>query len=180
MLDYLAHDIQTSHRAGRMLEALVASKHKRAKVVLTTDLRSAESARYHQTFQIRRWENKAGQTMLTVEVAGSGSWAQGIKPISVMHLNLATATAHESKDSRAQDKLLRYAAESAVAFAWLGEDGLPTPANGTVTVIEESTCGACGAKLRNPISIERGIGPECYGKATDTHTITGRRSAVVA
>lgn len=178
MLDVIAHEIQTDHRAGRMLAALVGSSHKGAKVVLTTDLRDADGgSRYHQTFAIRRWVNRAEQTMLTVEVAKSGSWAEGIKPISVMHLNLATATAHESKDSRAQDKLLRYAAEAAVGFAWIGEAGLPTPSNGSVEVVEESTCGHCGKALTDPVSIERGVGPTCLGKSTGTQTILARPKA---
>lgn len=31
---------------------------------------------------------------------------------------------------------------------------------------EESYCGKCGRQLTDPVSIERGIGPECYGKDT--------------
>lgn len=31
---------------------------------------------------------------------------------------------------------------------------------------EESYCGKCGRQLTDPVSIERGIGPECYGADT--------------
>lgn len=31
---------------------------------------------------------------------------------------------------------------------------------------ESSECGRCGRELTDPVSIERGIGPECYGKLT--------------
>jgi hypothetical protein len=31
---------------------------------------------------------------------------------------------------------------------------------------ESSECGRCGKKLTDPVSIERGIGPECWGKVT--------------
>lgn len=33
---------------------------------------------------------------------------------------------------------------------------------------EESRCGKCGRALTDPVSIERGIGPECYGKETQS------------
>ena len=33
-------------------------------------------------------------------------------------------------------------------------------------VVEESRCGKCGRELTDPISIERGVGPECYGSHT--------------
>lgn len=32
----------------------------------------------------------------------------------------------------------------------------------------ESKCGLCGRKLEDPISVKRGIGPECAGKPTGT------------
>lgn len=174
MLDILSHELQTGHRAGRMMEALIASDHKGAKVVLTTRLTDPAGKEYHQTFAIRKWMAKGGQAMLTVEVSRSGDWAAGIKPISVMHANLATLVMHASKDSRATDPLLRYAAEAAVAFAWLGEAGLPTPKNGSVEVKEEDTCGRCGRSLTDPTSIDRGIGPECFGRTTGTTTILSK------
>lgn len=31
---------------------------------------------------------------------------------------------------------------------------------------EEDRCGVCGRTLTDPVSIERGIGPECYGRET--------------
>lgn len=33
-------------------------------------------------------------------------------------------------------------------------------------IFEEDRCGACGRQLTDPVSIERGIGPECYGRIT--------------
>jgi hypothetical protein len=30
-------------------------------------------------------------------------------------------------------------------------------------------CGRCGRQLTDPVSIERGIGPECYGRETGSH-----------
>lgn len=174
MIDVAAHEIQTDHRAGRMLAATLASTHKAAKTVLTVDLESAEGARYHQTFSIRHWTNQIGHEMLTVEVEGSGSWAEGTRRIKMLHVDTKTAQTLAARDPRNADKLLRYAAECALAYAWLGEAGLPTPANGSITVLETSHCGHCGIKLKDPVSIERGVGPTCYGKATGTKTIRSR------
>lgn len=174
LIDVVAHEIQTDHRAGRMLAATVASDKKNAKTVLTTDVHSASGARYHQTFELRGWTAQTGDRMLTVEVKGSGSWEQGIKPIKVFNLNTRTLSAVVANDSRNADKLLRYAAMCAVTYAWLGVDALPNPTNGYLTVVEAVICGSCGRKLFDPVSIARGVGPECYGKLTGTHTILSR------
>lgn len=175
VIDVLAHEIQTEHRAGRMLEALVATENKRAKLTLTTEVRDANGAkRMHQTFEIRGWQGRAGK-MLTVSVAGTGSYHEGIQPIKVMHLDLATCKILDARDPRNADRLLRYAAEAAVAFAWLGEAGLPTPTNGSVVVTEASNCIYCGRELTDPVSQKRGSGEDCYGKATGTKTIRSRK-----
>lgn len=175
MIDVAAHEIQTHHRAGRMLAATLASKNRSAKTVLTVDLESAEGARYHQTFSIRHWTAKpTGDEMLTVEVEGTGSWAEGTHRIKMMHVNVTRVRITEARDPRNADKLLRYAAECALAYAWLGDAGLPTPANGSITVLEQSTCGHCGKELTDPVSIERGVGPTCLSKATGTRTIRSR------
>lgn len=176
MID-LANGIRTDHRAGRMLEAMLGSEHKGAKVVLTTDVMGLDgSSRFHQTFMLRRWVGREGSLMVSVSVAGSGDWACGIKPITMMHLDLTKLVVVEARDARNTDPMLRYAAEAAVGFAFLGEAGLPQPKNGSVTVLEESVCGDCGIRLRDPVSIERGRGPICAGKATGTRTILGRAS----
>lgn len=166
--------INTEHRAGRMLDGLIGSTNKRGKVVLTVDLQGAK--RYHETFQIRRWENRDGHVLLSVEVKGSGDYAAGIYAIKVIGINVATGEVYTPRDPRNEDGLLRYAAACAVRFAFEGT--VPTPSNGSVTVVEESVCGHCGAELTDPVSIERGIGPTCYGKTTGTRTILGRQQAL--
>lgn len=54
-------------------------------------------------------------------------------------------------------------------------------------VLEEERCGHCGRKLTDPVSITRGIGPECYRKDTGSHhqvkdltTQAGRQAALDA
>lgn len=41
--------------------------------------------------------------------------------------------------------------------------------NTNVEITTASVCGCCNRKLTDPVSIERGIGPECYGKLTGSH-----------
>jgi hypothetical protein len=37
---------------------------------------------------------------------------------------------------------------------------------GSLSCAEEARCGKCGRALTDPVSIARGIGPECYGAST--------------
>lgn len=159
----------TTHRAGRMLEGLLASENKNAKLVLTVDLVGAK--RYHQTFQIKRWTGKDGTVMLSVEV--KGQWPRQ-RVLYVNTTDQRTTIARESTD----DQLLVYAARAALGYAYTGTT--PTAGNGIVEITEESVCGMCGMELTDPVSIERGIGPQCFGKQTGTKTITGRKRAVPA
>lgn len=154
-----------------MLEGLLTSKHRAAKLVLTVELSGAKT--YHQTFALKHWQAREGDEMITVEVKGSGDWESGVRPIKIYHVNVTRGSARDARDDRNQDAMLRYAARAALRFAWTGL--VPTPANGSVSVIDEDVCSCCGAELTDPISIERGMGPECYGKATGAKTITGRK-----
>lgn len=169
--------INSDHRAGRMLEALIASENSRAKMLLTTDVKGADGAtRLHQTFAIKRWVGRDGNVMLTLEVEGSGDWNAGTRAIKMFHVDAGGGRIVEAKpDSRKDDRLLRYAAECALSFAWNGV--LPTPSNGSVEVVESDNCGMCGRTLTDPESIARGIGPECFGRATGTRTIRSRATA---
>jgi len=57
--------------------------------------------------------------------------------------------------------------------------GLETPTS--LEIFEEDRCGRCGRQLTDPVSIERGIGPECYGKCTGSqHQVKGEAAAPAA
>lgn len=56
-----------------------------------------------------------------------------------------------------------YCAKALLAFL-AGEPTAPG-----LEIMEESRCGRCGRQLTDPVSIERGIGPECYGAHTGSH-----------
>lgn len=44
-------------------------------------------------------------------------------------------------------------------------------------VMEENRCGVCGRELTDPVSIQRGIGPECFGRSTGSkHQAKGEKS----
>lgn len=60
------------------------------------------------------------------------------------------------------DKGLLWAAKAVLAFALQGD------AHPQADFAEASCCGACNRKLTDPESIARGIGPECYGRLTDS------------
>jgi len=44
------------------------------------------------------------------------------------------------------------------AFGWVCQGSIPTD----LEIKHSGKCGRCGKTLTNPISIDRGIGPECY------------------
>ncbi len=48
------------------------------------------------------------------------------------------------------------------AARWLSGDSPSTQAH----YLEESRCGKCARELTDPVSIERGLGPHCYGEDT--------------
>lgn len=59
------------------------------------------------------------------------------------------------------DRLRAWTAEKVIAFA-LG--GYPLDAQADVFIA--TSCSYCGKRLTDPVSVERGIGPECAGRAT--------------
>lgn len=51
---------------------------------------------------------------------------------------------------------------AAAVFQWLNGDAEEKNA----TYQESNECGRCGRQLTDPVSIDRGIGPDCYGQMT--------------
>lgn len=67
---------------------------------------------------------------------------------------------------------------AAEAARWLDASEQASP---QATYLEESRCGRCARRLTDPVSIERGIGPECYGKETGSqHEVKHPKAAQVA
>jgi hypothetical protein len=165
--------INVDTRVGRMLDALAVSDNRRGMVLVTVTVKAADGGRrYHEAFAIKQWAGRDGTRNLSVSIHNSGDWASGIKPITVMHLNLLTREMFPGRDERGAAPLIRYAANAALRFAWTGT--LPTPANGSVEAVEAAKCGRCGATLVDPESIARGLGPECASKPTGSRTIRSR------
>jgi hypothetical protein len=64
-----------------------------------------------------------------------------------------------------QDRAARYAATLCVIGLNDGESTFEERGE-TYSMLAADTCGRCNRELTDPVSIERGIGPECYGKST--------------
>jgi hypothetical protein len=169
--------INIETRVGRMLDALAISDNRRGLVLVTVAVEAADGGRrYHEAFAIRQWASRDGARNLSVSIHGSGDWASGVKPITVMHLNLMSREVFPARDERGQAPLIRYAASVALRYAWTGT--VPNPENGKVTASEAAKCGRCGATLVDPESIARGLGPECAGRATGSRTIRSRQMQI--
>jgi hypothetical protein len=66
----------------------------------------------------------------------------------------------EWRSGREADRARVWAAEAVIAYALNGAHYAQTE------FFLATQCSHCGHKLEDPISIQRGIGPECYGRAT--------------
>lgn len=62
---------------------------------------------------------------------------------------------------READRLRAWTAEKVLAYALGGY-----PLDQQAEVFISTSCSYCGKRLTDPVSVERGVGPECYGKAT--------------
>lgn len=70
------------------------------------------------------------------------------------------------EDTNADPKRIQSAI---IAALWLNEGEERRTRVGAYRLQEESYCGVCGRVLTDPESIDRGIGPECFGRQTDSH-----------
>lgn len=160
-----------NHRPGRMLAALIASENRKGRMELTVTVTPASGGQaLHRAFSIKRWAPaNGGYARLFIAIPDSADWGAGIKPATPLQVNLENGEIRVETNDPRVTPLLVYAARAALRYAQTG--AAPTPANGTVTVQESLLCGHCGIKLKDPVSIERGIGPVCFGKVTGSRAI---------
>ncbi len=158
-------------RPGRMFAALLSSDNKKGKMELTVTITSADKdVPLYRAFSIKKWTPRDSETsFLFVAVPDTADWDAGVKPLTPLKINLATGEVKVDTYDKRNNPLITYAAKAALQYAETGE--APKPANGTVEVVESTLCGHCGLTLRDPISIERGVGPTCFGKETGSKTI---------
>ncbi len=143
-------NLDTNTRAGRMLAA----------GRLTLTFRSPTGTHLTVTAKCRapkdgqsRWAScpEAEAKIIIFEVpSGGATWNDRIGKMTARGF-----TAEPGADPTrlwCVRQLLRYAA------------GQPMPDG--LEVREEDLCGCCGRALTDPVSIDRGIGPDCYGRKT--------------
>lgn len=70
----------------------------------------------------------------------------------------------EWRAGREADGARVYAAEKVIAYALAGQEL-------SSEVFLATECSYCGHQLKDPVSIERGVGPECYGKHTGSKAV---------
>lgn len=162
----------TQARPGRMLAGLLASENPKGRMDLTVTLTPHNGGQaLHRAFTIKKWTSKdGGLQRLYVQLPDTADWGAGVKPLSPIVVDLKTGEVRvDEKDDR-NTPLLTFAAKAALHYARTGD--VEQKGNGTIQVVEASRCGMCGLKLTDPVSIDRGIGPECFGKATKSKAIT--------
>lgn len=162
-------DINTDTRAGRMLKGMIEHGNRNAAMRVTVDITGQRAL--HQTFRLKSWENRDSQRMVTLDLA-DGSWDAGTYATKVLHWNTATGQVFPARGEFQDDKLMLWAAARALSYCQTGT--FPAPGNGTLNVVEESRCGACGRDLDHPVSVELGIGPECAKRCGLEHHYRGQ------
>lgn len=162
----------TEARPGRMLAGLLASENPKGKMELTVTLAPNNGGQaLHRAFTIKKWASKDGNIQrLYVQLPDTADWDAGVKPLSPIVVDLATGEVRVTEKDPRNTPLLTFAAKAALHYARTGD--VLKPGNGTISVVEATRCGMCGIKLKDPVSIERGIGPECFGKATKSKAIS--------
>lgn len=156
---------------------------------MTTDLTRTGQARItirnaaglHLTYRVRKcqpWTGRDGR-----ERPGIGHWVDvrsGDDWISCGKLD-DRGTRRDTANTAA-DALGLYGAVLIGMYLYgaqrLGVAGDTITAKGrTYSVHLEDRCSACGRELTDPVSIERGMGNDCYGKATGSKAAKVHRVA---
>lgn len=143
--------IDTTKRAGRMLQAgrvTVTFKSPTGQhITITAKCRAPKqdgNGWGHASL------DAAKVIFFSVPQAGEGGWDDKVGKL----------TARGFTPERNADPARTWCANQLIAFC----EGRALPIG--LEAFEESRCGCCGRALTDPVSIERGIGPECYGKLT--------------
>lgn len=157
MADQMIITLNEDTRAGRMLAAGQVTcsvvSHKTGHHI-TVRLRCKMDNRA-QTNGPKRWLgcHFADATHVFMDVPSPDGWSDKIGTYYPLR-----GTFFIDKDA---DSARVYAAKQVVAYL----AGEPTQCE----VLEEVRCGRCGRELTDPVSIMRGIGPECYEQETGSH-----------
>jgi hypothetical protein len=154
-----------------MFAGLLESENSRGKLELTVTLTPADGGQaLHRAFALKKWVSRdESLRRLYVQLPDTADWEAGVKPLSPIVVDLVTGEVREETRDKRNTPLLVFAAKAALRYATTGDAG--NPKNGTIEVVEASLCGCCGRKLTDPVSIERGIGPECFGRVTKSKAI---------
>lgn len=156
--------INTETRLGRMLEAGRLTATVTSKVTgqhLTVTIKSLakpDGARGWQAVPF------AEGTLIVVD-EGDGGWgAERIGRIRGGDFIVETRSAS-----------LAYAARAVLRAAHTGDLDQEK-----CSIVESNRCGHCGRDLTDPVSVERGIGPECNRKATKSKSARAKALAEIA
>lgn len=140
--------IDTDTRAGRMIQA--------GRVTVTF---TSPTSGQHITLVAKcraqvdgKWvaSDLANAMVVFIEVPNETGWNDKVGKVTRSRGFVADPSADPARVYCAQ-QLLRFVN---------GED------MGTLRAQEDTRCGKCGRQLTDPVSIDRGIGPECYGAST--------------
>lgn len=155
--------LDTTLRAARMIEA--------GRLTLTfrspTGQHITITAKARGTDESGKWvgTSLAEAKVVFVEVPNDGGWNDKVGKITRRAGFVADRNADPARVYCAE-MMLRYVA---------GQSLPPS-----LEVFEADRCGKCGRQLTDPVSIERGIGPECYGAMTGSQHETKARPATEA
>lgn len=157
----------SDHRAGRMLDAghLVASvKSAKTGEHITIKMQCCQK---NDSGTGKKWPKvelrKASHVFVSVPRAGGG-WDDKVGTFYPRSGKFYTANHADPA---------RVWAAAAVA-TWVNQGGGPVHEQ-VSDIFETDQCGRCGKDLTDPVSIQRGIGPECYGKMTGSQHETKYR-----
>lgn len=107
----------------------------------------------HLTYQVRQWKKAKHGTMHFVSVRTGNDYAK----IGVVRDGHDLSLGGAKSDLPYEDTRVR---GFFYVFNHLKRDLMPPKAE----IWHEGACGRCGRPLTDPISIERGIGPDCFSK----------------